>query len=400
MTDVRKSLIFCLVIALVALVDMATDLYIPLLPEIENFFKINSELAGATISLNLVSLAISGLFYGSLSDAIGRRPVIIGGLCIFVLASYACGIATNIAQLLIARTFQGIGGGVAFSVGIAVVRDLYSGGAKGAAMFSRLQGVISLSPGFAPIIGGMIGYYYGWAAIFWVLAVISSVVLVLFIIFGSETLPPDKRQIRHSKGMYTEYSSFFKNRLFLTYGSVQVLALTWLWSELAFLPILFETHYHVPLESIGFYIGISVAMYVIGTIANQKLVNIIKLEKLVYVGITAFIISSTLLFVGQKYSLLSPWIIIALKSPASFGFALVFGNAATMALDQVAERTGSASALIGACELIAGAIGIIIINLFGAKTVYPLASMIATTSLLSLIILLHSYKKAWESKNR
>lgn len=388
MTKVKKSLIFCLVIALVALVDMATDLYIPLLPEIESFFKTNSELTGATISLNLVSLAISGLFYGSLSDAIGRRPVIIGGLCIFVLASYACGIATNISQLLIARTFQGIGGGVAFSVGIAVVRDLYSGGAKGAVMFSRLQGVISLSPGFAPIIGGMIGYYYGWEAIFWVLAVISSVLLVLFIIFGSETLPPEKRQIRHSKGMVSEYSVFFKNRLFLIYATVQVLALAWLWSELAFLPILFETHYHVPLERIGFYISVSVAMYVIGTIANQKLVHLINLETLIYLGIAAFILSSALLCLAQQYNLLSPWIIIALKAPASFGFALVFGNAGTLALDQVEERTGSASALIGACELIAGAIGIIIINIFSANTVYPLAYMIVITSLVSIAILI------------
>lgn len=390
MTKAKKTLIFCLIIALVALVDMGTDLYIPLLPEIEKFFETNAELAGATISLNLVSLAISGLFYGSLSDAIGRRPVIIGGLCIFALASYACGLATNIEQLLIARTFQGIGGGVAFSVGIAVVRDLYSGGANGAAKLSQLQGVISLSPGFAPIIGGMIGYYYGWAAIFLVLAAISGILLFFFIVFGSETLPPNARQIRHSKGMRAEYIEFFKNPLFLTYASVQVLALAWLWSELAFLPILLEIHYHVTLESVGIYIGASVALYALGTIANQKLVHIINLEKLVHTGIAAFMLSSVLLCIAQKFNLLlSPWIIIILKAPASFGFALVFGNAATLALDQVeSNKTGSASALVGACELIAGAIGIIIINIFSANTVYPLAYMIAITSIISIAILI------------
>jgi DHA1 family bicyclomycin/chloramphenicol resistance-like MFS transporter len=394
MTRLKKSLIFCLVIALVALVDMATDLYIPLLPEIEKFFDVNAELASATISLNLVSIAISGLFYGSLSDAIGRRPVIIGGLCIFVLASYACGLATSIAQLLIARTFQGIGGGVAFSVGIAVVRDLYSGGAQGAAKFSLLQGVISLSPGLAPIIGGIIGCYYGWSAIFWILAAVSAVLLILFMMFGTETLPPDKRLIRHSHGMRSEYSGFFKNRLFMVYATVQVLALAWLWAELAFLPTLLEAHYQVPLANVGFYIGASVAMYALGTLANQKLVHIINLEMLVYIGISAFIFSSLLLCIAQHYHYISPWKIIALKAPASFGFALVFGNAATLALDQVNEKSGSASALIGACELIAGAIAILIINLFAARTVYPLAFMIALTSFVSAIILFKNYNKA------
>lgn len=379
-------------IALVALVDMATDLYIPLLPEIEQFFQVNSELAGATIGLNLVSLGISGLFYGKLSDTIGRRPVIIAGLCLFTIASYACGLATTISQLLMARVFQGIGGGVAFSVGIAVVRDLYAGGPKGAAMLSRLQGVISLSPGFAPIIGSMIGYYYGWAAIFSILAVTSGIVLILILFFNSETLPANKRIAPNNKSICYEYASFFKNHMFMIYGSVQVLALAWLWAELAFMPILLQNHYHIPLEKIGYYIGASVGMYALGTLANQKLVHIMKLEKLVCLGIAAFILSSLLLCISQYFGHISPWEIIILKIPASFGFALVFGNAATIALDNAGDRAGSASALIGALELIAGAIGIAIIGMFDEKTIYPLALMIAFASIISIAILLSKPK--------
>ena len=166
---VRTSVMFCLMAVLVALVDMASDLYIPVLPEIGHVFKVDESWVGATLSVNLISLAFSGLYYGSLSDTIGRKPVIIGGLILFTLASFACGFSTNITQLLFARFFQGLGGGVAFSVGVAVVRDLYEGGPKSAQMFSGMQSVIALSPTFAPIIGGIIGTMYGWKSIFYVL---------------------------------------------------------------------------------------------------------------------------------------------------------------------------------------------------------------------------------------
>ena len=88
-----------------ALVDMASDLYIPVLPEIGHIFGVDESWVGATLSINLVSLALSGLYYGSLSDTIGRRPVIIGGLFLFTVASFACGFSTSITQLLISRFF-------------------------------------------------------------------------------------------------------------------------------------------------------------------------------------------------------------------------------------------------------------------------------------------------------
>ncbi len=110
----NKSLMFCLTAFLVGLVDMASDLYVPMLPAIGSAFKVSESWVGATISINLVSLGLSGLYYGKLSDRIGRRPVIISGLIIFTLSSFACGFSTNIVHLLVARFFQGMGGGVAF----------------------------------------------------------------------------------------------------------------------------------------------------------------------------------------------------------------------------------------------------------------------------------------------
>ena len=360
-----------------ALVDMASDLYIPVLPEIGHIFGVDESWVGATLSINLVSLAISGLYYGSLSDTIGRKPVIIGGLFLFTVASFACGFSTSIAQLLISRFFQGLGGGVAFSVGVAVVRDLYEGGAKSAQMFSRMQSVIALSPTFAPIIGGVIGTLYGWSSIFYVLGAVAVILLIIMIFYGKETLPQEKRRKGISPNLVDEYKYFLKRPLFLCYAGIQILSLGWFWSELAFLPPLFQDHYGVAASSFGWYLSVLMAAYIVGTFLNQYLVNHVSLKKLVNIGLGLFFLTAIAMCLAQVFAFVSPWIVVALRFPAGIGFALVFGNAATLAMDQEKERTGSAAALIGSSELLAGAICIFIIGLFEAESLYPLALMIA-----------------------
>ena len=384
----HSSLMFCLMAVLVALVDMASDLYIPVLPEIGHAFKVGESWTGATISINLVSLAFSGLYYGSLSDAIGRRPVIIGGLCIFTLASFACGFATNIEQLLIYRFFQGLGGGVAFSVGVAVVRDLYEGGPKSAEMFSRMQSVIALSPTFAPIIGGFIGALYGWKSIFYILGFFSVALLVAMILFGKETLSPEKKRKKFSSGIRDEYKYFLKRPLFLCFAGIQILSLGWFWSELAFLPPLFQDHYHVSPSSFGLFLGVLMGAYIVGTFLNQYLVHHVGLKLLVKIGLGLFFLTAILMCIAQALDFVSPWIIVMLRFPAGMGFAFVFGNAGTLALDQEKDRSGSAAALIGSMELLSGAICISIIDLFESVALYPLALMMIGCSFFCVLLII------------
>lgn len=392
MKNGQASLMFCLMAVLVALVDMASDLYLPVLPEIGHVFKVSESWVGATLSINLISLGFAGLYYGSLSDVVGRRPVIIGGLCIFTIASFACGFSENIGQLLAARFFQGLGGGVAFSVGVAVIRDMYEGGPKGAKMFSRMQSVIALSPTFAPIIGGMIGTKYGWESIFYVLGAIAALLLVAMIFFGKETLPVEKRRIDFSSNISTEYKYFLKRPTFLCFAGIQTLTLGWFWSELAFLPPLLQDHYGVSPSSFGWYLSVLMGAYIAGTFLNQYLVNHVCLKKLVNIGIGLFFLSAISMGTFQFFEIMSPWIVVMLRFPAGIGFAFVFGNAGTLAMDQEKDRSGSAAALIGSAELLAGAIGIFIIDLFGSETIYPLALMMSICSFFCVLLMIKSYK--------
>lgn len=377
---------FCLTAFLVGLIDMASDLYVPMLPAIGHAFKISDSWVGATISINLMSLGISGLYYGKLSDRIGRRPVIICGLIIFSLASFACGFSTNIVQLLIARFFQGLGGGVAFSVGRAIVLDLYSG-PKAAEMFSRLQSVIVLSPAFAPTIGGFIGYLYGWESIFYILCAISSLLLLTIFILGRETLPLERRAIKNTS-IRKEYLYFFSRPNFLRFAGIQILAVGWFWSELGFLPQFFVDHYGIDASIVGLYLGALMAAYFLGTAINQYLVHHFNLKRLINFGLGTFFFSVLLLCVAQWLGVMSPWMFVLLRFPASIGLGLIFGNAGALAIEYEKDRSGSASAFIGASELLAGAICICIVGIFDASTVYPLAAMIFVCSVASILLIM------------
>ena len=165
--------------------------------------------------------------------------------------------------------------------------------------------------------------------------------------------------------------------MFLCYAGIQILSLGWFWSELAFLPPLFQDHYGVAASSFGWYLSVLMAAYILGTFLNQYLVNHVSLKKLVNIGLGLFFLTAITMCLAQVFAFVSPWIVVALRFPAGIGFALVFGNAATLAMDQEKDRTGSAAALIGSSELLAGAICIFIIGLFEAESLYPLALIIA-----------------------
>ena len=117
------------------------------------------------MSLNLLAYALCQLVYGPISDRVGRRPVLIGGIAGFMLAGLACAMAQSIEQLILARTFQGIAGAAQGVLVYAVIRDLYTGADRVRAM--AIFGIIfGASPAVAPLLGGYIHVAFGWRANF------------------------------------------------------------------------------------------------------------------------------------------------------------------------------------------------------------------------------------------
>jgi DHA1 family bicyclomycin/chloramphenicol resistance-like MFS transporter len=166
-----------LLAALVALGPLSTDLYIPSLPTLIDVFRTDAAHVQLTLSVFLAGFAVAQLAYGALSDRFGRRPVMLGGLAIYLVATIGCLFATSIEQLIGARFVQAIGACAGPVLARAVVRDVW-GPVDSARALAYIGGAMALAPLIAPTLGGVLTVVFGWQANFALLALLGAAQLV------------------------------------------------------------------------------------------------------------------------------------------------------------------------------------------------------------------------------
>ncbi len=182
--------------ALLALLAMfgpfTIDAFFPAFHEVERALHASPWAMQQTISIYLLAYALMSLFHGPLSDAYGRRRVILWGVAIFTLSSIGCSMANSIEQLLIFRALQGFSTGAGLIVGRAIVRDLYHG-PEAQRVMSLITVFFSIAPALAPLVGGIMFQLAGWHAVFWFLSLYGAALLLLCIRVLPETHPPEAR---------------------------------------------------------------------------------------------------------------------------------------------------------------------------------------------------------------
>src|SRR5918995_4150489 len=150
---------------LAALGPLSTDMYLPSLPAIARELGASTAKTQLTLSAFLFGFAVGQLVYGPVSDKVGRRPVLLAGLAIFLVASIGCTLAPTIETLIAGRFLQAIGAAGPIVLARAMVRDLYEGPRAGREL-SRMGAIMGLVPAFAPILGGVLQGLFGWRANF------------------------------------------------------------------------------------------------------------------------------------------------------------------------------------------------------------------------------------------
>ena len=171
----EKGLI-ALITVLSAFVPLSTDLYLPALPGMALYFDVSADLANLTLILFFVFFSAGMLFWGPLSDKYGRRPVLLIGLSIYLVASLACAISWDIYQLIAFRILQAIGGSGAFAVATAMIKDIYDSKSR-EPILAMVQSMVLISPAVAPILGALLLKFTSWRGFFLALAFIGLLAL-------------------------------------------------------------------------------------------------------------------------------------------------------------------------------------------------------------------------------
>ncbi len=203
-----------LLAALAALGPFSVDTYLPSFHAIGESLHATPLEVQQTLTVYLLSFAVMALWHGALSDALGRRKVILFSLGLFGLATAGCIFATRIEHLWIMRALQGISAGAGIVISRAIVRDLYDGAAAQRLM-SHITMMFAIAPAIAPVIGGRLQFWFGWRSVFVFLVLMTFALWLACWRLLPETLPRERRQSMHAGYLGRTYWKVLTSPVFL-----------------------------------------------------------------------------------------------------------------------------------------------------------------------------------------
>ncbi|MCP4875239.1 MAG: Bcr/CflA family multidrug efflux MFS transporter [Gammaproteobacteria bacterium] len=376
---------------LVALGPLATDMYLPALPGLAGEFSTSAGMVQLTLSLFLAGFALAQIIYGPLSDRFGRKPVLLCGLALFVVASIACAFAKNIEMLILARFVQALGGSAGPVLGRAMVRDIH-GPQESARVLSHIGSAMALAPAFAPILGGYMSVYLGWPSIFWFLTLVGILGASLLVLAIAETAPQEHRHPKPVKTILADYARLLQDATYLGYTLTCTLAYAGLFAFLSGSSFVIIDYFGVSEQHFGLLFMLVVAGYISGTLTGAKLSRSYDFRRLVAAGSVLLLIAGATMFIialnqpEQVMSIILPMMIFM------HGVGLVMPQSMAGAMANYPQMAGSASGLLGFIQMsVAGLIGIAVGHGYdGTPVAMALAiALMGLLSLLTYLLLLH-----------
>ncbi|GHU06636.1 Bcr/CflA family drug resistance efflux transporter [Betaproteobacteria bacterium] len=384
-TPSRRRLVLILA-SLAAFGPLATDMYLPALPEMTESLGADDAAGQLTISVFLAGVAVSQLFYGPLSDRIGRRGLLLFGTALFALASAGCCLAWNVQAMLAFRLLMALGGAAGMVLSRAVVRDLFSGRDM-ADFFSLLMIVMGAAPILAPLIGGQILLLGNWRMIFAVLVIVSAAACFGVWRLLPESLPPEKRQ-RHGIGLaLVGYWQLLRNRAFLGYALLTGFNSSAFFTYLTCSPHVFIKLNGMSEQMYAALFGLNAIGMLGASVLNRRLLRSFSPGAILGTTIYGVLFMGILLATCAWTGLGGLWLMAALLFVTLASGGLVLPNATTLALIPCGREAGSASAFIGTLQYGMGGLAGAIAGHLGADSALPMCGMFAVCSLAACVVL-------------
>jgi len=309
-----------------------------------------------TISVYLLAYALMSVVHGPLSDAIGRRKVIIGGLVVFSLASVGCALSRDLTTLLAFRALQGLSAGVGLIVGRAVVRDVLDGD-DAQRMMSQVSMIFGVAPAIAPIIGGWILGWAHWSAIFWFLVGFSLLLLLAVSVALPETHPPEMRLSLAPKRLMRDYWAIFVNPRFQKLAAAGAFNFGALFLYISSAPAFVLDLLRLNERQFAWFFIPMIGGMMLGAFTSGRTAGRISGARLANIGFACCGVGAA---VNVAYNLWMPvpsipWAVLPMAI-GSFGIALVFPILTLAVLDMYPRQRGSASSLQAFTGLVMNAI--------------------------------------------
>lgn len=366
---------------------VATDMYLPSLPQVEA--DLGTTVAGAqfTITGMVLGGALGQLVMGPFSDRVGRRLPALLGLGLHAALSLFCAFAPTIGLLAGLRVLQGLVAAGATVAAIAAIRDRFAG-AEAARLLSRLMLVIAVAPLLAPSVGSAVAAVWGWRAVFVVLAVVAALLALVAALALPETLPVERRQRQGAAGLARGYRALLGDRRFVALAVVPGLGMAVIMGYVAGSPFVLQVQHGLTAGQFSAVFAVGGLVLVAATQTNAALVRRLGPARLLRAGVLGALIAAigllvvAVLDVGGVAGLLTPlWLTMG-----ALGF--VGANASALAMTRHGERAGTAAATIGFVQAgVAGAVSPLV-GLLGGDAVAMAAVILASCALAFAVLAL------------
>jgi DHA1 family multidrug/chloramphenicol efflux transport protein-like MFS transporter len=319
-----KSLTFPILLVLYEIATyLSNDMYLPALPQMMKEIGLSTKQAQATLTTWFIGSAFLPLVMGVISDRYGRRPVLLLGGVIYILATIACAITSDTNTLLIARFIEGAAIPSMMVAGYACIHELYD--QKEAIRILALMGSITvLAPALGPLLGSIVLYFTSWRGIFWFISIWALIIIVLLVRWMPETFPPEKRQPIHYGTLFIQYARVLTNKKFMLLMMVLGFIFTGFIVWITAGPLLVIENFHYPPIVFGMFQAFVFAAYIAGNHLVKHILEFIKVSTLIRLGLFITLAGGILAFVSSVCFAKTIYPFLMSMTIYSFGSALCF----------------------------------------------------------------------------
>ncbi|CAN5201205.1 multidrug effflux MFS transporter [soil metagenome] len=379
-----------MLVAMNGIAPISLYILVPALPVLAKTLASDVSTVQLNVSLFMVGLAISQLLTGPLSDRYGRRPVLLAGLGLAVIATIICMFAQTLPQLIAGRFLQALGGATGMVMSRAIIRDLYPRERVGG-MISLVIAVMMIAQLLSPLIGGLLETSFGWRAIFYFMAA-TSIAITVGIAFGL----PETRPLQTStddSGFLKDVRALSASRVFIGYVLCQMLASAIIFTFAGGGPYIVVDQMGRSTAEYGVWFATSGLAYLLGNLVSVRLSPRYGIDRMIWLGIALQIGGSIINVIWGVTGLnqMPSWL-FGTHMIVMFGNAFAMANASAGAISIRPQAAGTAAGTMGFLQMGFGSLCSQLGAFLGGQLITPLplniAILIISASCAVVIVLL------------
>ncbi|RZL17569.1 MAG: Bcr/CflA family efflux MFS transporter [Pedobacter sp.] len=387
----RSQLLIVLLLGVLsALGPFSIDMYLPAFPSIAKGLDTTTDAVQLSLAAYFIGISAGQLFYGPITDRFGRKKPLYVGMIIYIIAALGCAVAATIDQLIFFRLLQALGGCAGMVVSRAVVRDLFKPH-ESAKVFSMLMLVMGVAPIIAPTIGGFVSATWGWRMIFVVLTAISSITFLALARFLPESKTADKSISLNIGSIGKSYYNLLLEPKFIFYAMCGAFASAGMFAYISSSSFIYMELFGYSEKAFGVIFSLNAGGLILCSQLNRIFLKRSTMLTLLRNSCIALMVMGIIILfcaIGNADELLLSILIFVFVSILGF----IYPNSTALALAETGNKTGTASALMGALQMFISFLASVAVSMLFNDTILPAAIVMSMSGVMAVFTLLYRNK--------